>query len=225
MSLISINTNKYNDGLFMNLRFDDNQNDHPKVVTGIITITDDIFFTKEVTLVLTKNQCPDLYKKIVQQETLLSGLLKSLPEKTIQDLPDHCQAVLHNHANELAKNPGHFIRPNYYGNTNPKIFLKSIKNVKITNWKLNKSFTPSDLGMGDYQLVVCIGSAYFGQHKNPLHISNLQVRIMEIKYKPLSSAISKPIKIPKRKKQDAIFPEPKRKHKIEEESQLFDFES
>lgn len=133
----------------------------------------------ELTFKVSRADDPILYKKVCELEDEVTTLLKNLPNEFAVQLPVSFQQALKN-----ADHPRHLVRSNYYytaQNNEPLMYLKgNVANLPIHNGK--KEVSSSDLVAGNYRFKIRASVIYCGNHKNPAHMFNLQLRICDIKY-------------------------------------------
>lgn len=174
------------------LNFEDDKK--PKITTDIIPIEALNIDSTQLSFTITKSMCTSLFDRIVSIETSLGTMMENMTKDYFEELPFHCQKVM----NDNPSNCKNSLRPNYFNlSGDPTLYLKGNLNaVKIFSWDGKDELSSDQLGPGHYLFTISANRAYFGSHKKPEHIANLQLRIAEIFYRPTSS---QPPKTPHKK--------------------------
>ena len=157
----------------------------PFILTEPILLTHFDAGDATLTLPIESTQSFNLHDTVLKMETKLSNTLKILSPEHQSKLPYHCQKVMTGLVNNLFGEE--LVRPNYFsGGQYPVMYLKgNYKSMQMLDFD-NRKITVADLGPGHYQFLIRCHMVYMGTHKNPAHISNLQLRITQLRFKPLS---------------------------------------
>ena len=154
-----------------------------------VIVTDTMFLNiidktdSTVTFHIQSIQSDVLYKMVTELESRLAVLLSNLTADDIAKLPSPCQDVFHTDAK--CKD---MIRPNYFGEHNPTMYLKgNLGVIKIVD-NNGQPLSSNQLGDGDYKFEISAHKIYCGPHVLKDNMSSIQLRIKHIMYRPLVAA-------------------------------------
>ena len=103
-------------------------------------------------------------------DDLLSGSLPDLPEMHAQSYLSHPK-----------------LRPSL-SEDKRCYFIKLAKDVQVYSWN-GEPLPSTQCGPGEYQLLLRISNIYFGQHGATPYSASAQVRVAQIRYRPLNAAL------------------------------------
>lgn len=162
-----------------------------KKASPIINYEDDVDVNgSSIVFKISRSMCPDFYNLIIGLEDKIVEIIKDLPNELCNQLPFRCQNVLNVHPEKFTSQYiKSLIRPNYFGDNGPDgdpvIYLRgNFSSLKIFNWSLEEVSKQSLKQGGEFMFCVRANMIYCGQHKNPMHGFNLQLRISEIIFRP-----------------------------------------
>mgnify|MGYP001032164672 CR=1 FL=1 len=175
-------TSDYNNAHYLSLLHSNGT--EPFITTDVINITTNDPTSERtessITFPITKEQCQSLYANVTLLEGMLIDTIKSMELKYYAELPYQCQKVL----SDYPQSKDQMVRPNYFSDT---IYLKgNLSNMKFLDFQ-GYQIDSLSLGPGQYKFVIRANMAYFGPHKNAMHIANLQLRISEVHYRSVTT--------------------------------------
>lgn len=155
-------------------------------------LTDTFFFDNtektdySITCRINRLLSETLYQSVQQLESEIVLALKEMNEAMYSTLPFECQKQLADHPRDMYPQ---LMRSNYVDQGGyPTMFLKgNFRNMKLFSLHDNRVLSPQELTTGNYRFKIRANLIYFGKHKKPYQIVNLQLRISEIYFQPTMS--------------------------------------
>ena len=192
------NKKQYGTGYYFFLKSDTEET--PFIHTDFIFIKSEQISTENgsLTLKLRKEDSQKLYDEIQKYEAKAIDVIKSSHHDDVSFLPVDWIMQMSENGEENS------IRPNYWQDADAeRIYLKgNYWSLRMYNVNDNSRLSTFDLGDGYYQLVIRANAIYIGAHKNPQHLFNLQLRVVQIRYSPL-----KPVDLDATQKEDSLSTE------------------
>ena len=161
-----------------------------------------------------QSEYPQLYERVAYLENAIELYIQNMSDEQYNALPPICKFHFDMTQNIVDANR---VRPNYWKHKTDDdsvMYLKgNVQNIRFYDWSGAK-ISPDMLGQGQYQFVIRANLVYFGKHMDDTCIANLQLRISQIRYKPLQKLIdstNEPIKEPTwnfKRNDRALLPKP-----------------
>lgn len=195
MTYSIVKASNFRDAQFLSI--ENNLEREPRIITDPIHIKsfhhscngDD-----NVTFAITRDMCTNLYTAVTELESSILITLRNMNVDYFTNLPFVCRKVLTEYNDLIESQFYKVLRPNYYLKDIPMMYLKGdFKTIKIFSEPGNEELHKSQLGPGEYQFIINASTVYMGLHKHPLHVSSLQLRILEIRFKPATAVETSPV--------------------------------